>query len=203
MTEYVATRWYRAPEIMLSWRQYTQAMDMWSVGCIFAELLGRQPLFPGKDYLQQIDMITDTLGSPSEEDIEQITNEKARRYMRSLPNKEGVSFEELYPNGSDNAIDLLYKMLTFNPEKRITVEEALAHPYLASLHDEDDEPECQVVFDFSWEKGELTKEIMRDLLFSEMIYYHPGLRDAKDKKKKFSKKSSSSSGDSDALDIDQ
>ena len=66
MTEYVATRWYRAPEIMLSWKEYTKAIDVWSVGCIFAELLGRKPLFPGKDYIHQLNLITDVIGTPDE-----------------------------------------------------------------------------------------------------------------------------------------
>merc|ERR1719158_1527483 len=67
MTEYVVTRWYRAPELLLSCADYTAAIDVWSVGCIFAELLGRKPLFPGKDYVHQLNLITRVLGSPSEE----------------------------------------------------------------------------------------------------------------------------------------
>jgi serine/threonine protein kinase len=63
MTEYVATRWYRAPEIMLSWKEYSNKIDVWSVGCIMAELLGRKPLFPGKDYMHQLHLIMDILGN--------------------------------------------------------------------------------------------------------------------------------------------
>lgn len=100
LTEYVATRWYRAPEIMLSWKEYNQAIDIWSVGCIFAELLGRKPLFPGKDYLDQIHKIIDILGTPSPEDIEQVTQEKARRYLRSLPYKPKIPFSKLYPHAN-------------------------------------------------------------------------------------------------------
>ena len=91
MTEYVVTRWYRAPELLLSCAEYTAAIDIWSVGCIFAELLGRKPLFPGKDYVHQLNLITRVLGSPSESDLEFIDSEKAKRYMRSLPHCQRVS----------------------------------------------------------------------------------------------------------------
>ena len=129
MTEYVATRWYRAPEIMLSWKEYTKAIDVWSVGCIFAELLGRKALFPGKDYIHQLNLITDVIGTPDEEDIDSIESEKARRYISSLPYKPPIPPERIYPNANPEAIDLLQKMLVFSPMKRITVEDALAHPY--------------------------------------------------------------------------
>jgi serine/threonine protein kinase len=76
MTEYVATRWYRAPEIMLSWKEYSNKIDVWSVGCIMAELLGRKPLFPGRDYMHQLHLIIDILGTPSMEDTEYIASEK-------------------------------------------------------------------------------------------------------------------------------
>ena len=80
MTEYVVTRWYRAPELLLSCEdsksEYSTAIDMWSVGCIFAELLGRKPLFPGKDYFHQLKLIMEVLGMPSKEDLHFVTNIK-------------------------------------------------------------------------------------------------------------------------------
>ena len=76
LTEYVVTRWYRAPEIMLSCQEYTKAIDVWSVGCIFAELLGRKPLFPGDDYIHQLQIICDKLGTPSDEELNFVTSEK-------------------------------------------------------------------------------------------------------------------------------
>ncbi len=85
MTEYVVTRWYRAPELLLSCEQYTSAIDVWSVGCIMAELMGRKPLLPGKDYVDQLKLIIKTLGPPSEDDLTFITSHKARAYIRALP----------------------------------------------------------------------------------------------------------------------
>ena len=176
MTEYVATRWYRAPEIMLSWKEYTKAIDVWSVGCIFAELLGRRPLFPGKDYIHQLNLITDVIGTPSEEDVDSIEAEKARRYIGSLPFKPPIPFERIFPNASPEAISLLQQMLVFHPGKRISVEEALAHPYLASLHDPSDEPLAHAEFSFDFERMPLTKQVLRDLLSNEMLCFHPELR---------------------------
>ena len=175
MTEYVATRWYRAPEIMLSWKEYTKAIDVWSVGCIFAELLGRKPLFPGKDYIHQLNLITDVIGTPDEEDIDSIESEKARRYISSLPLKPRIPFGRIYPNANPEAISLLHAMLIFSPMKRITVEEALAHPYLASLHDPSDEPLAHAEFSFDFERIPLNKQVLRQLLTSEMRAFHPDL----------------------------
>lgn len=140
LTEYVATRWYRAPEIMLSWKEYTRAIDMWSVGCIFAEILGRgRPMFPGKDYMHQLHLIVETLGTPSYADTEYIHSAKAQAYIRALPYTHRVDFARLFPRASPMALDLLQQMLAFNPEKRIAVNEALAHPYFKALHDPLDE----------------------------------------------------------------
>ncbi|XP_050745768.1 mitogen-activated protein kinase ERK-A isoform X6 [Drosophila biarmipes] len=139
LTEYVATRWYRAPEIMLNSKGYTKSIDIWSVGCILAEMLSNRPIFPGKHYLDQLNHILGVLGSPSREDLECIINEKARNYLESLPFKPNVPWTRLFPTADALALDLLGKMLTFNPHKRIPVEEALAHPYLEQYYDPGDE----------------------------------------------------------------
>uniref|UniRef100_A0A7S2JNX2 Mitogen-activated protein kinase n=1 Tax=Cyanoptyche gloeocystis TaxID=77922 RepID=A0A7S2JNX2_9EUKA len=173
LTEYVATRWYRAPEIMLSSREYTKAIDVWSTGCIFAELLGRKPLFPGKDYIHQLNLIIDVLGCPTDDDIKFIEMEKARRFIRDRPFKAKTPWQKLYPNANALALDLLDKMLVFNPAKRITVEEALEHPYMASLHDPTDEPVAHAVFNFDFERSTLTAEMLKDMIYHEMLAFHP------------------------------
>lgn len=178
LTEYVVTRWYRAPEIMLSCQEYTKAIDVWSVGCIFAELLGRKPLFPGDDYIHQLQIISDVLGTPSEQDLDFVTSDKALRFMKSQPVKPKVPFSTLYPlapEGSANpqALDLLDKMLHFNPSKRITINQALQHPYMESLHNPDDEPECKEEFDFAFENATLSKELIQELIYAEMCHFHP------------------------------
>ena len=178
MTEYVVTRWYRAPELLLSCTEYTSAIDVWSVGCIFAELLGRKPLFPGKDYVHQLNLITRVIGSPEESDMEFISSEKARRYIRSLPKSPRVDFRKVYPGAEPAGIDLIDKMLVFDPQRRITVEEALAHPYLASLHDVNDEPSASSTFEFDFESETLTEQNVRTLVFKELCDFNADLRAA-------------------------
>ena len=140
VAESVGTRWYRAPEIMLTPEQYTQAIDVWSVGCILAEMLGGKPLFPGKDYHDQLIVIFGVLGSPVTEDYYAIHSHNARKYIRGLPLKAKTPWKNIFPNASDLALDLLDCLLKFNPIKRITVEAALKHPYLKQYHDPEDEP---------------------------------------------------------------
>lgn len=140
MTEYVATRWYRAPEIMLTFKQYTKAIDIWSVGCILAEMLTCRPLFPGRDYHNQISLILDVLGTPSIDDFYAIGSRRSRDYIRNMPLRKRKDFSKLFPTASPEALDFLQKTLEFNPKKRPTVEECLAHPYLAAYHDPEDEP---------------------------------------------------------------
>jgi len=170
MTEYVATRWYRAPEIMLSFQQYTKAIDVWSVGCILAELLGSNVLFPGKDYVHQLNLILSVLGTPPEESIRRIGSPKAQDYVRKLPKMTRVPFSRLYPKASPAALDLLEKMLEFDPLRRITVEQALKHPYLAEFNDPSDEP-SHTPFDFAFEAADTIPEI-RALIYEEVMSYH-------------------------------
>lgn len=89
MTEYVCTRWYRAPEVLCSWSDYGKPIDIWSVGCIFAEMLRRKPLFPGKNTQHQLQMIISTFGKPEPEALRRIPNEKCRLFIESLPSNGG------------------------------------------------------------------------------------------------------------------
>lgn len=172
LTEYVATRWYRAPEIMLNSKGYTKSIDIWSVGCILAEMLSNRPIFPGKHYLDQLNHILGVLGSPSQEDLECIINEKARSYLQSLPYKPKVPWSRLFANADPNALDLLGKMLTFNPHNRISVEEALAHPYLEQYYDPADEPVAEEPFRIAMELDDLPKETLKRLIFDETLRFN-------------------------------
>jgi len=175
LTEYVVTRWYRAPEIMLACQEYTRAIDVWSVGCIFAELLARSPLFPGEDYIAQLRLICDKLGKPTEKDLDFVTSERARKFMMSLPNKPATPMSEVFPafKAEKEALDLIKRMLEIHPGKRITVEEALEHPYLSSLHNPSDEPVADFHFSFDFEHEDLPRERVQELIWKEIREYHP------------------------------
>lgn len=172
MTQYVATRWYRAPEIMLSMVEYSSAVDMWSVGCIFAEMLGRKHLFPGKDYIQQIKYIIGVLGSPSKAVMDLCNSDIIKSFVNQLGNKEGIAWTTLYPKASRKAINLLSRMLVLHPGERITVEEALKHHYLSKYHDPDDEPVCVPAFNFDFENQQLNMDQLRQMTYKEIMEYH-------------------------------
>jgi len=139
LTDYVATRWYRAPEILLGSQQYTAGVDMWSVGCILGELIGGKPMFPGSSTMNQLDRILELTGQPSDEDLESIQSPFALTMLDTLPPVTKRSYKELYPAASDEALDMLQHLLSFNPNKRYTAEDALEHPYVAAFHNPEEE----------------------------------------------------------------
>lgn len=167
------TRWYRAPEVILCPSEYSKAVDIWSIGCIFSELLGRTPLFPGDHYLDQIQKIISVLGSPSKEDIEFITNQQAKEFVvTKLPKRTRQPFSNLFPKANPVALDLLSKMLVFNPHKRYTVEQCLTHPYFEGLHNPDEEPISESAFDWSFDDIELTKDNLQSMIYDESLKFH-------------------------------
>lgn len=174
LTEYVVTRWYRAPEIMLACHKYSKPVDIWSVGCIFAELLNRKPYFPGDDYIQQLTIISEKLGKLEEKDLDFVTSEKAKKFMRKLPDKLPIPLRRQFPkNTPHDALDLLEKMLQIHPRKRVNVVEALEHPFLSSLHNPEDEPIAHNPFNFSFENEKLHRLRLQELIWKEIGDFRP------------------------------
>jgi cell division cycle 2-like protein len=130
-THVVVTLWYRAPELLLGTKTYTPAIDTWSVGCVFAELLLGKSLFKGKGEIDQLDQIFRILGTVIEEDWPEYKNLPNTKKFVNLPRKNSCQLRQNIPPSrlSDKGLDLLQKLLTYNPEKRITAKEALCHPY--------------------------------------------------------------------------
>jgi serine/threonine protein kinase len=175
LTDYVVTRWYRAPELLLMCTQYTPAIDIWSCGCIFGELMNRKPIFCGRDYLHQLSLICDTLGTPTEDDYQQwLHNQEAIRYLRKMAKKTPKSLDTLVPKLSGPvASDFLSRMLAFNPLERHSAEQLLAHPYLATLHDLSDEPSAPSKFHCDIDNRKMTLQELRDGFWEEMVRFHP------------------------------
>lgn len=131
MTEYVATRYYRAPEIILS--TYGKPADLWSCGCILAEMFGKTVLFPGKDYHNQLKCIFGTLGSPTIDDLRAMCNWRNHGYIQTQFQTElKKPWRTLFPTASVQALDLLDQLLILNPAHRLTAEAALRHPFTLS-----------------------------------------------------------------------
>ncbi|XP_026462668.1 mitogen-activated protein kinase p38b-like isoform X1 [Ctenocephalides felis] len=172
MTGYVATRWYRAPEIMLNWMHYNQTVDIWSVGCIMAELLTGRTLFPGTDHIHQLNLIMEILGTPKEEFMQKISSESARNYIQSLPPLKKRDFKEVFRGANPLAVDLLEKMLEVDSDRRLTAEQALAHKYLTQYADPSDEP-VSTPYDQSFEDMDLPVEKWKEYVYEEVVNFVP------------------------------
>ncbi|KAK1258903.1 Mitogen-activated protein kinase 20 [Acorus gramineus] len=145
------------PKNILANAIYTTAIDIWSIGCIFAEVLTGKPLFPGKNVVHQLDLMTDLLGTPSLDKVSRVWNEKARRYLSSsMRKKQPVPFTQKFPNADPLALKLLERLLAFDPKDRPTAEEALTDPYFKGLAKAEREPSCQPItkLEFEFERHE-------------------------------------------------
>ena len=202
LTGHVVTRWYRAPEIILLEKDYGPAIDMWSVGCIFAELLNmmkenaptfldRKPLFPGKSCFplspdknpteqrkgfpfssqDQLAVIFEVIGTPSELDKSFVTDQKALEYLDSFPLRQKLDLKKMYPGATEEALDFLAKTLQFNPYFRLGLDESLKHPFFATVRKKDKENIAGQPVALEFEKTELDKKTLRELFLLEIGHY--------------------------------
>ncbi|CAD2217704.1 extracellular signal-regulated kinase 1/2 [Angomonas deanei] len=175
MTDYVTMRWYRAPELVMEDKNYSAQIDVWGVGCLLGELLGSRPLFQGKDRVNQLDKIVDVLGSPATEDIESVGSKAAQKYIKKKQKRPAPDWRARYPNASPEALDLLSKMLVFHPSKRISVSDAMNHPFLASLHDEADDKETYEPFHFNEDQHKTITDV-KQAIYDESVLYQQKLK---------------------------
>eukprot|EP00958_Prasinococcus_capsulatus_P013061 scaffold1318_cov388-Prasinococcus_capsulatus_cf.AAC.82 len=203
-TDYVATRWYRAPELCGSFfTKYTPAIDMWGIGCIFAEILLGKPLFPGKNVVSQLELITDLLGTPTADVVNKVRNEKARRFLQTMPKKPAVPFQQKFPGVKDDALSLLARLLAFDPAARPTAAEALQDPYFKKLSKPEREPSASPIskLEFDFERRKVSADVseassllgslsslqricgaadageVRRLIYEEILEYHPQMKE--------------------------
>lgn len=172
LTEYVVTRWYRAPEVICCARHYDERVDVWSVGCIFAELIRRKPLFPGRDYMDQLRIIFKTMGKAAGDPLDWITHKDAKKWVLRQKDSPGIDFRAEFPAEkiSDDGLDLMQKLLVINPLERINVNDAIEHPFLAEVR----EPEKEITaptFDlsFEFEATMKTKFGIRHLMYQTLV----------------------------------
>lgn len=169
-TEYVVTRWYRSPEVMCSAGFYDEKVDLWSVGCIFAELLLRRPLFPGQNYLDQLKIIFEVMGTPK--DYDWIKTPEAKKWVKKLKPHSGKDLKSLFKNITDDALDLIRKMLLLDPNARISAVDSLSHPWLKDLHRPEDEPDGEhFETSFEFEQSIKTKFGVRHMMFDALAQY--------------------------------
>ena len=200
LTRHVVSRWYRAPEVILIEKNYTNKIDIWSSGCIAAELqemlkenndnyLCRGPLFPGtscfplsppknqedgnkisKGKKDQLTIIFNILGTPQEKELNYISDPNALKYIKSFPFVMKQDFKEMYPKSGKDAIDLIEKILKFNPDDRLDIKEIVKHKYFDEVRDQELEEILEkgpIVLPFE-EEEDLTVEKLRDYFVKEI-----------------------------------
>ncbi|XP_013928618.1 PREDICTED: MAPK/MAK/MRK overlapping kinase isoform X3 [Thamnophis sirtalis] len=149
-TEYISTRWYRAPECLLTDGYYTYKMDIWSAGCVFYEIASFHPLFPGSNELDQISKIHDIIGTPPKKILHKFKHKnkadsvdrnpfssldlcRSRVMSFDFPTRKGKGISPFIPNLSNKSLTLMYAMIQYDPDERICAHEALQHPYFREL----------------------------------------------------------------------
>ncbi|EDQ86144.1 uncharacterized protein MONBRDRAFT_35273 [Monosiga brevicollis MX1] len=129
LSEYVATRWYRAPEITVSTEYCDQAMDIWSVGCILGECITGRPLFPSRNAVDHMNRVLDLVGSPSDDDLTWIPKESTRSYLKRLDKKTRADFATTFPGATPEALEMLEAIMQFDPRKRPSADKLIAFSY--------------------------------------------------------------------------
>lgn len=173
LTDYVVTRWYRPPELLLENTEYTVVVDIWSVACIFAEMYNRKPLFPGKSTMEQLKMICAAFGKPP---ASMVQDPAALKKLNEIPESRGIPISTLVPKLTNPVgQDFLMKMFTLDPRERPSAADMLAHPFLAHLHDPADEPGCSRVFNWKYEGVPLDHQSLREAFWEEIVTNNPGL----------------------------
>ena len=130
-THEVITLWYRAPEILLGCKMYSTGVDIWSLGCIFVEMITKNALFPGDSEIDQLFRIFRTLGTPNERVWPKISSLKD--WNRDFPKWKPQSLVKVVPRLNANGLDLVEKMLTYRPSNRISAVDAMNHPFLRNI----------------------------------------------------------------------
>ncbi|XP_056224163.1 mitogen-activated protein kinase 12b isoform X2 [Seriola aureovittata] len=170
MTGYVVTRWYRAPEVILNWMHYTQTVDIWSAGCIMAEMLLGKPLFKGSDHLDQLREIMKMTGTPTADFVVKLQSQDAKNYIRNLPKVPKKDLHSVFSKASPNAVCVLEKMLLLDPERRVSAAEALDLPFFSDFRDTEEETEA-LPYDQTMDNTDLPLDQWKRHTFTEILTF--------------------------------
>jgi len=175
LTEYVVTRWYRAPELIAQSGKYGAAVDIWSSGCILGELLGRKALLMGKDYLHQMRLIVELLGTPSPSDLDSLHNPMAADYILQchVPDRPTPLFAAQFPHVPPAALSLLEQLLQFDQARRLCAADALNHPYLVELHQLNHAPDAPPIEADAFEAPHHGEDELKKMIWAELTKFRP------------------------------
>jgi len=171
MTEYVSTRWYRSPELIIGSNHYNEGVDAWALGCIVAELYAGRPLFPGTSTLDQMERVVSLTGPPSQTDIASMHSEFAETMISNLSySQPRMTLSQKLPMADSDTIDFISKLLVFNPDNRMNIDECLAHPFVAQFRNPEEENVTGEVIKLSLSDNKrYTVKDYRNKLYKEMI----------------------------------
>jgi mitogen-activated protein kinase 1/3 len=204
LSSHVVTRWYRAPELILLEKNYDSKIDVWSLGCIFAEILSmirenapyyieRGPIFPGKSCFplspdveihsvpsgyptnenDQLNIILEVIGTPSQQDLDELSNPRAVHYIKSFKRREKRNFKMMFPGSNDEEIEILEKMLVFSKSARSNIDQLLQHSYFESVRRPEFEVLANMPADFAFDRGQsLSIEDMKTIFVEQIGKMH-------------------------------
>jgi renal tumor antigen len=142
-TEYISTRWYRAPECLLTDGYYGPEMDLWGAGCVMFEISSLYPLFPGSNEVDQITRIHKVLGTPSQDILSKFKSKGASHISFDFPSQKGIGIPQLIPHATPDAIDLMVKLLKYDAAERITAREAMRHPFFKEVREQEQKQQSE------------------------------------------------------------
>ncbi len=172
LTEYISTRWYRAPELLLASTSYSKAVDIWAAGLLLGELINGAPVFPGLSVMNQLENILGLTQMPNAADIKAMKSPFAAIMVESIP-QGSIKYKlisDIFPTASSEAIDVIRVCLLFNPESRPGVDDLLRHAYCADFHNEAEEivyPYGQLILPLD-DNVQRTAEEYREALYREV-----------------------------------
>eukprot|EP01083_Nonionella_stella_P185664 677532_1 len=171
LTEYVVTRWYRAPEVMCCSRLYDYQIDTWALGCISAELYTRRPLFKGRNHIEQLQLIFHFMGTPT--DLSWITTADAKKWISGMPRKTPQELNKLLPGSTPTAQSFISDLLIIDPHKRPDISTAIKHAWLKEFARQKDYRKCPIFnISFEYEASIKTAFGVRHMMYTELHSFH-------------------------------